>query len=71
MEVSADLHFYNNPCMDRYHSRNRTLQDYERDIGERVESGIRWYVDQQSSPNVRILKQKILIAQNLCVWEPR
>ena len=32
--------------------------------------GIRWYVD-QSSPNYRILKQKILIAQNLCVWEPR
>ena len=40
------------------------------DIGERVELGIRWYVD-QSIPNYRILKQKILIAQSLCVWELR
>ena len=29
MEVSADLHFYNDPCMDKYHSRNRTIQDYD------------------------------------------
>ena len=70
MEVSADLHFYNDPCMDREHSRIRTLQEYGWDIGDRVELGIRWYVD-QSSPNYRIRKQKILIAQNLCVWEPR
>ena len=50
MEVSADLHFYNDPCMDREHSRIRTLQEYGWDIGDRVELGIRWYVD-QSSPN--------------------
>ena len=40
MEVSADLHFYNDPCMDKYHSRNRTIQDYEWDIGERVGSDV-------------------------------
>ena len=68
MEVSADLHFYNNPWMI-----GSTLEIEPSKIMDEISVrglGIRWYVD-QSSPNYRILKQKILIAQNLCVWEPR
>ena len=68
MEVSADLHFYNNLVWI-----GSTLEIEPSKIMDEISVrglGIRWYVD-QSSPNYRILKQKILIAQNLCVWEPR